>query len=90
LLTVAEAVDPAIQSLDDLKADLIRLRSARISMLTGGQVKEVWREGRRIVYNVASVADLDRAITLYEGLIADAAAAEGTTKKRFRALSVRF
>lgn len=74
----------------DLAADLATLKSARLELLTTGKIKEVWRDGRRITYNVASVADLERAIATYEGYITDAQTAAGTANKRFRALSVRF
>ena len=90
VLTVAETVDVATDALTDLQADLEKLKTARIQMLTKGGVKEVWRDGRRLVYNVASLKDLNDAIALYEGLIIDAGAAAGTVKKRHRALSVRF
>ena len=88
-LTIAEASDPLTSDLQDLQADLRALEKARITLLTGTQVKEVWREGRRIVYNVASVADLDRVIQEYRNLIA-AKASEATGKPRFRALRPRF
>lgn len=91
-LVIAEASDPATSTLQDLQADLARLRVARVEALTGTQVKEVWRDGRRIVYNVGSVADLTKAINEYQVLVdAAVAAAAGTaTRPRFRGLSVSF
>lgn len=91
LLVVAEESDPANATLLQLQADLASLKAARLSALTGTAIKEVWREGRRIVYNVASVADLDRAIGIYEDYVADAQAeVTPPTRRRMRALSVRF
>lgn len=92
VLTIAEPSDPATSELQDLRADLVALRKARITLLTGGQIKEVWRDGRRLVYNVASLDDVTKAIHDYESLIAvaEAAAASTTTKPRFRALRPRF
>jgi hypothetical protein len=90
-MVIAEPSDPASSSLRDLRADLISLRQARITALTGTQVKEVWRDGRRLVYNVASVNEISKAIHEYEDLIADAeASAAGTNRGRYRALGVRF
>lgn len=89
ILVVAEPSDPATLPLSQLQADLVALKSARISLLTGGQIKEVWREGRRIVYNVASVGDINDAIAEYAELIA-AATAPANTPRKFRALRVRF
>ena len=60
----------AEQSLASLEADLASLRTARVELLTGGQVKEVTREGRRLVFNVASAKDIDEAIRDIEGRIA--------------------
>lgn len=91
VLLVGEEADPASASLLQLQADLIVLKDARLAMLTGTSVKEVWRDGRRMVYNVASVGDLDRAIAAYEGYITAAEdAVSPPTKRRMRALSVRF
>lgn len=90
MVNVSETVDPTTDTVEDLQADLAKLKSARLSMLTGTGVKEVWRDGRRIVYNVASMADLDRAIRLYEDYILKAQVVTGASNGRFRALSVRF
>jgi hypothetical protein len=91
LLRITADVDPAQSDLDTLKADLTALRQARITALTGTQVKEVWRDGRRLVYNVASVNEISKAIHEYEDLIAIAeASAAGTNRGRYRALGLRF
>lgn len=89
-LTIADPSDPLTSELTDLRADLIALRRARVEALTGGQVKEVWREGRRVVYNVGSVADISRAIQYYEDLIASKELAVIDSRPRFRALRPRF
>lgn len=91
LLIVEQQVDIAELSLQDLKADLVSLRTARVTLLTGGQIKEVTRDGRRIVYNVARLEDLSDAIKLYEDLIAKTeAAADTSVRPRYRALRVGF
>lgn len=79
----------AEQSLAELEADLDALRTARIAMLQGQQIKEVTREGRRLVFNVASAKDLTDAITELEGRIAALNAATSGSG-RFRALKPRF
>jgi hypothetical protein len=91
LLPVVADFDPAQSTLTDLRADLVALRQARVTALTGGQIKEVWRDGRRIAYNVASVADLNKAIHDYENLVTAAeATAAGSNRGRYRALRPRF
>jgi uncharacterized protein YukJ len=89
-LVIAEASDPTTSTLQDLNADLIALRKARIQALQGGQVKEVWREGRRVVFNVGSIADLNKAILEYETLIELAVAQATSNKPRFRAIRPGF
>lgn len=84
-LRIVEAFNPATLPLDDLRADLAALKKARVEMLTGSQIKEVWRDGRRITFNVASVGDITKAIAEYDGLIANAEYV-AVGKRRFRAL----
>lgn len=79
----------AEQSLASLEADLASLRTAKVEMLTGGQVREVTREGRRLVFNVAAAEDIDAAIRDIEGRIA-ALESENSSSGRFRALKPRF
>lgn len=78
----------AEQTVAELETELAQLRAARVEILTGGQVKEVWRDGRRITYNVASLGELNNAIRDTEARIA---AQESTSSSgRFRALKPRF
>jgi hypothetical protein len=74
----------------EIEATLEQLKAQRITLATTGSVKEVWRDGRRIVYDKISMKDLNALIAEYESLLAAAQAEEGTGRKRFRALSVRF
>jgi hypothetical protein len=82
----------AEQTVDELTAELAALRTARTELLTNGGVKEVWRDGRKVVYNTASVKDLNDAIKDTEARLAaaEAAAAASCSRPRFRALKVGF
>lgn len=83
----------AALTLEELEDELAALRVARTELLTNGGFKEVWRDGRKIVYDRASIADLNAAIKDVESQIAmlEAAEAAGTTAKpRYRALRPRF
>jgi hypothetical protein len=79
----------AEQTLAELEAELTALRAARIEILQGTQVKEVWRDGRRVTYNTASLDALNAAILDTEARIA-AVQSPNASRGRFRALKPRF
>jgi len=75
---------------EELTADRAELVSARKLLLAGKQVKEYWRDGRRVVYATITVGDINDAIAEIDDEIAAIDVAAGTARPRFRALSVRF
>jgi hypothetical protein len=79
------------EEIDAWKATLATLKATRVEIATTGGIKEVWRDGRRMVFERASLKDLNDLIATYETMIADAEATNaGTGRKRYRALGVRF
>lgn len=76
---------------EELEALRTSLVNARTSLLTGQAVKEVWRDGRRVVYQGVSVAEINDAIDQVDVDIAKIDAGTGsTTRPRYHGLSVRF
>jgi gpW len=57
----------------DIEAELVELRAARKQLALGQRIKEVWRSGRRIVYEGITLTQLDSLISQRE---CDLAAAE--------------
>jgi len=76
------------------REELLALRGqlvdARTSLLTGQAVKEVWRDGRRIVYQGASASDINTAIAQVDSDIATLDSSVGASRPRYHALSVSF
>lgn len=89
VLRVVDSADPAQTKLDRLQADLEALQSARITLLKGDAVKEVARDGRRLVKFQPSIPDINNAIALLEREIADLTATTNGTRRR-RALTLSF
>lgn len=75
---------------DELEADRLALRAARVSLLTGAMVKEVSRDGRKLVYAAPTLANIDAALSDIETQLAGLDAAAGLGRPRFHALPVRF
>ncbi|SDA15013.1 gpW family head-tail joining protein [Sphingomonas sp. NFR15] len=75
---------------EQLVADRAALVSARTSLLTGQQVKEYQRDGRRVVYATMTPDDIKGAIAEVDDQIEALDRAAGSGRPRFRALSVRF
>lgn len=78
----------AEQTAEELTAELAALRTARTELLTTGGIKEVWRDGRKVVYNSASLKDLNDAIADTEARLAAVSATNAGG--RYRALRPRF
>lgn len=78
-------------TIEEMQADLDALLAARQTRLLTGAVKEVSRDGRKLIYDNPSLADLNAAIDGLRRDIADAAALlADTSYSRYSALSVRF
>jgi hypothetical protein len=76
-------------TLTELQADRAAIYAARLSFLKGEMVKEVARDGRRLVRSNPSLRDLDAALTSIDLEIAKLTAATDGTRRR-RAISVGF
>lgn len=75
--------------LTQLQADRDAVYAAKIQFLQTGSVKQVTRAGRTLIYNTASLADYDSALTKLDAEIsALSATCEG--RRRRRAISLSF
>lgn len=74
-------------TIEELTADRAALAAARATFLSGGQVKVVQRDGRRMEMATTSLADFDTALARLDSEIAGLTS---TTGRRRRALSVSF
>lgn len=77
------------QTIEQLQADRDAVAAAKLQFLTGGQVKQVTRAGRTLVFNTTSIGDFDRALAQLDADIA-ALDAACTGRRRRRALSLGF
>lgn len=77
------------QTVEQLEADRAAIAAARLKFLKGEAVKEVARDGRRLVMHGASLADFDSAIAAIDREIATLTAETSGVRRR-RALSVNF
>lgn len=74
---------------EELEADRAAIAAARLKFLSGEAVKEVARDGRRLVMQTASLSDFDAAIKSIDDQLAALLFIESGTRRR-RALSVSF
>ena len=79
-----------MQTKEELTADRAALVSARTSLLTGQAVKEFWRDGRRVVYQSITVANINDAIADIDAQLCALDAPSAGALPRFRAMRVRF
>lgn len=75
---------------EQLEADRETLRAARVSLLAGQTVREVSRDGRKLVFQTPTADGITAAIAALDADIAALDAAAGTAKPRYRGLSVDF
>lgn len=65
------------RSTTDILADLAVYRAARTSLVSGERVRDVWRDGRRLVFSEIALAEVEQAIVNlereYESAVAVAA-----------------
>lgn len=73
---------------EELEADYQALRNARTSLLTGGQVKSVERDGRKLVYSEVSVDSVTSAMEDIQRQLDGLDQLLDPCKRRRRALSV--
>jgi hypothetical protein len=75
---------------DELTADRVALVNARTSLLTGQTVREVWRDGRRLIFAAVTVANITAAIADVDDQLRALDVTETGSRPRYHALSVRF
>lgn len=68
-------------TVDELQADLVELRQARLALARGDRIKDIWRDGRRIMKSEVTLQQLTDLISIYEQ---DLAAAQATAEGRPR------
>lgn len=76
--------------LTDAQATLAALQTARDSRLANGAVKEVYRAGKRMVKENATITEINDRIADLEDEIADLLAAEGTGRRRRHGIRLRY
>lgn len=54
------------RSSTEIAADLAVYRSARTALVAGERVKEVWRDGRRMIFDGITLNQIERAIATLE------------------------
>lgn len=79
-----------MDDLDTLKQWLADALAARQSLMTGGQVQEVWRDGRRMKFTSANLADLNAYITDLYRRIAELEGADAGARPYRRYIGVSF
>lgn len=75
------------QTIEDLQADRATIAAARLSFLRGTAVKEVMRDGRKLVMQTPSLASLDAALAELDRQILTRS---GPTVRRRRALTLSY
>lgn len=78
------------RTVEQAQADWDAVHAAKLALLKGDRVKEVAREGRRMVMADASLEDIDAALASIQREIDALTAAATTGARRRRALSVSF
>lgn len=74
----------------EIAADLDAFRAARRALALGERIKEVWREGRRLVFADTTMEQLNELILVYEKDLESALAGEaGQPRRRAIALAYR-
>jgi len=73
---------------EELEADILALRNARTSLLRGSTVKQVERNGRKLVMEMPKLSDLNNAIADLVRQLGELDQAGDPTLRRRRALSV--
>lgn len=53
-------------TVEELQADLVVLRAARIELAAGNRVKDFWRDGRRLMKSEVTLTELNALILIYE------------------------
>lgn len=66
----------------EIAADLVDLRAARMSLAKGERIKDVWRDGRRLIFSEISMDELNKLIKIYESDLEAATAAEAGRQRR--------
>lgn len=66
----------------EIAADLVELRAARMALAKGERIKDVWRDGRRLVFSDTTIEQLNSLISVYENDLAAATAAEAGSPRR--------
>lgn len=77
------------QTSTEITAELTALYAARATLAQGGQVAEVWREGRRVTYSRVNLRELNDYIAQREVDLAKAEAVEAGRPAR-RAIGAYF
>lgn len=84
LLKIA-AVAAVPTDADNLRADIAKLNEALMNLATGKSIKEVWRNGRRIIYGVVTAETITAMINLKQRAL-DALVATENGRPRRRAI----
>ena len=48
----------------EIAADLVELRAARMALAKGERIKDVWRDGRRLVFSETTIEQLNSRISV--------------------------
>lgn len=86
LLKIA-AVSAVPTDADNLRADIAKLNQALMNLATGQTIKEVWRNGRRIIYGVVTAETITAMINLKQRAL-DGLIATESGRPRRRAISL--
>lgn len=76
-------------TIEELQADRATLMAKRAALLAGELVKEVWRDGRRLIFGAPNLADFDKAIAAIDTEIAGLTN-EAAGRPRRRAITLSF
>ncbi len=85
ILTVEEQIVgssyvPAAETdIERLTREIAAVKAQRVNLATGGAVAQLWRDGRRVEYKIASMSELNDLVRMLESELAAAQVAAGIT-----------
>lgn len=75
------------RSVEDIEEDIAAVRSARRTLIAGERIKDVWRDGRRLVFSEISLSALNDMLDDLKRELSEAQA-ESDGRPRRRAIGI--
>jgi|TARA_Y100000815_G_scaffold113188_1_gene102036 DNA topoisomerase IA len=74
---------------EEIRGHIADVRAARLQLLKGERVKEVWRDGRRLTFSEITMDGIEKALSALDQELADVLAADESRPRR-RAIGIRY